>query len=100
MKIRQGDILLIKIKALPKEIEKLTDKVLAYGEATGHSHRFNNPSLVDRYTADGKLYLQVYQPATIIHEEHHEQVILPGVYEQIQEREYDYVEESMRQVVD
>lgn len=97
---RQGDVLIRSIDKLPKEAKKLKDKVMAYGEVTGHTHRFDNPDLVDRYEYNEKLYLQVYQPATIIHEEHGPQVILPGLYEQIQEREYDYYEESLRTVVD
>lgn len=97
---RQGDVLLIKIETLPKGAQKLKDKVLAYGEVTGHSHRFSELKNVDRYELDGKTYLQVYAPTPLIHEEHQQQIILPGTYEQIQEREYSYIDETLRSVID
>lgn len=97
---RHGDVMLRKIKALPKEVKKLKDKTLAYGEVTGHSHRFEDNSNIERYSFDDRLFLQVMKPSTLIHEEHGPQVILPGVYEQIQEREHDYINEQATAVVD
>lgn len=97
---RHGDVLLKQIKELPKDSKKLADKVLAYGEVTGHKHQFGDPSFVDRYRDDKKLYLQVYQPVPLNHEEHNTLIIDPGVYEQITEREYDSFLESIRTVVD
>lgn len=97
---RQGDIRLKPIGKLPENAKKLEDKTLAYGEVTGHSHRFLEPDNVDRYELEGRLYLQVYSPTPLIHEEHNKQIILPGTYEQIAEREHDYIEESARTVID
>ena|SRR5258708_29180588 len=98
--IRQGDVLLKQIKTIPTNAKKLKDKVLAYGEVTGHSHRFEDPENIDRYEYEGKTYLQVYNPTPLIHEEHNPLIIPVGDYEQIQEREYNYIEESMKKVVD
>lgn len=100
MKYRQGDVGLYQVDSLPKGAKKLKDKVLAYGEISGHRHRFANDSNIERYEVDGRLYLQVYQPTPLIHEEHHEQIILPGTYEQIQEREHDYIDETAKTVID
>ncbi len=100
MIVRQGDVLLKQIDKLPEKVKKLEDKVLAYGEITGHSHRLENPENIERYTDGEKLYLQVFQPTPLIHEEHLPQVVLPGVYEQIREREYSYIDQDIRAVVD
>lgn len=97
---RHGDIRLSRIKALPKDVNKLKHKTLAYGEVTGHSHRFADDRFIDRYSDGERTFLKVTRPSTLIHEEHGPQVILPGLYEQIQEREHDYIEESARAVVD
>jgi hypothetical protein len=101
MKIyRHGDVLLKQVAALPNKSKKLADKVLAYGEVTGHKHQFGDSALVDRYQHGEKLYLQVYQPVPLNHEEHNTLIIDPGVYEQITEREYDPFLESIRTVID
>jgi len=97
---RHGDVLIKQIEKLPEHAKKLKDKVLAYGEVTGHSHRFENPDNIDRYELDGRLYLLVYQPTPLIHEEHLPQVILPGIYEQIQEKEWNYIDKEATRVVD
>jgi hypothetical protein len=100
IRIRQGDVLLIKIDRIPENAKKLEDKILAYGEVTGHSHRFSEPKNVDRYQSGNDVYLQVYSPTPLIHEEHNQHIILPGAYRQIQEREHNYIEESSKAVID
>ena len=76
--IRQGDVLLVRVKAIPKDAvaqEPTGNKViLAFGEVTGHHHRFE---FVDRsdgvklYKTDGGVrYLDVPAPADLLHEEH------------------------------
>lgn len=100
VRMRQGDVLLVKIGKLPDGVTILKDKTLAYGEVTGHSHRFTQPENIERYELDGKLYLQVFQPTPLIHEEHQQQIILSGMYEQIQEREWNYIDEEMAKVID
>ncbi len=98
---RQGDVMLKPVSDLPKDKTVLEDKVLAYGEMTGHSHRFADPSFIERYQgSDGLLYLEVLQDAELIHEEHHHQIIEKGIYQQIQEREFDYYDEALKKVVD
>lgn len=98
---RQGDVLIRQIAALPKGLKKAKDKTLALGEATGHSHRFADSSLVEVFLAsDGMKYLQVLSSAPLIHEEHREIVILPGTYKVEIEREYDYADLEIKKVVD
>lgn len=101
MKIyRHGDVLLKETARIPKGAKPLKDKVLAYGEVTGHSHRFENPGEIERYQFEDRLFLSVLKPSKLVHEEHKPLLIDGGMYEQIQEREYDYAEEEMRAVVD
>lgn len=97
---RQGDVLLKPVKNIPLQAKKMEDKTLQYGEVTGHSHRFDHSENIDRFNFGERVFLQVREASTLIHEEHGPQVISPGVYEQIQEREWDYIEEDMRRVVD
>ena len=100
MIIRQGDVLLRKIKELPKGI-KVKDKILALGEGTGHSHRFDasNPNAIVFIDTDGKQYVQLVETSELIHEEHENVMIPEGNYEVIQQREYDVLQ-GIRQVMD
>lgn len=100
MKYRQGDVGIYEVSSIPKGAIKIKDKTLAYGEFTGHSHRFEHPEFIERYEYEGKKYLQVIQADTLYHEEHNPIIIEPGMYEQIEEREYDPFVESTRTVLD
>jgi hypothetical protein len=100
MNYRHGDVALKRIKKLPKGIKELKDKTLAYGEFTGHSHRFADPKNIKRYVDGDRTYLEVLVATPLIHEEHNKIIIEPGMYEQIQEREYDPFLESIRTVID
>lgn len=98
-KHRHGDVGLYQVSSLPKGLKKEKGSVLALGEVTGHSHRFVAGDY--QFWTDGqKRYIEVLTQAQITHEEHGPQTVLPGVYEQIQEREHDYIEESARAVID
>ena len=98
---RQGDFLFKGIAKLPNNLKKQNNKIVGYGEMTGHTHRFEGNQVVDILLAnDGLRYLNVLEPATIIHEEHDPIIILPGSYEIINEREYNYADKEMQKVVD
>lgn len=88
--IRQGDILLSPISELPKGL-KLKDKVLALGEATGHSHRFedDDDTVLVHVNSGGKQYVEVLKPTTLKHQEHGDIPVLEGLYELRQQREFD-----------
>lgn len=99
---RHGDLLIRQIEELPKGLKKAQDKTLAYGEVTGHSHRFEDLSTVEVFLVNGELkkYLQVNMPSPLIHEEHKRIIIEPGMYEIINEREYSYEDAALKKVVD
>jgi len=76
--IRQGDVALVSVRAIPKEAIEQPQKgdklILALGEATGHHHRFEflaKDYNVKLYVAHGGArYLEVLAPADLLHEEH------------------------------
>lgn len=98
---RNGDFCFRGIETLPKKLIKQKDKVVGWGEVTGHSHRFSVDAPVTLFLADDKKrYMEVLSPSIISHEEHHPLTILPGKYEIISEKEYSYEDHDARLVVD
>lgn len=94
--MRQGDVLLHPIAALPENVRRRDDAdvVLAHGEVTGHAHRVapkDRASVVFYDRAESSApeviyYLEVMAPAEIEHEEHgtHDRstrTANPGIYE-------------------
>lgn len=102
---RQGDVLIVPIKLLPKNLEPVAREqgrvVLAHGDVTGHAHAikdqkaalFRDPKLTAIFmnvSADG--------PVALEHEEHATIHIPPGNYQVIRQREYS--PEAIRNVAD
>lgn len=104
--IRQGDVLVRRVKALPKNIQPVAAEngriVLAHGEATGHHHSFALSERVALFREDGSgggLFLSIAGvPAALEHQEHTALVLEPGHYEVRRQREYS--PEAIRQVAD
>lgn len=97
---RHGDILFKQIDNLPKSLVKKADRIVAYGEATGHKHQFLDEG-VSVWLLNGEIsHITADAIAPITHEEHKRIDILPGNYEIIHEREYDYFEEEISKVID
>lgn len=106
--VRQGDILLVPKKLtgknkvdsneILKEIGK-NEKILAYGEKTGHSHTLRGD--VTFYDGGNGLTLcQVgIEGAILVHQEHDHINIEEGDYIVVTQREYDLVE-GIRMVSD
>lgn len=95
----QGDIRLDPVLEIPKTAKKIKTKVVAYGEVTGHHHRFENEG-VDLYQDGKDMYLQVSVQSPFIHEEHKRKIIEPGLYKIENETEFDYFEADLKKVVD
>jgi hypothetical protein len=98
-RFRHGDVLLKEVRILPPNVQRAAKKPLAVGEATGHSHRFEDGKY-RFWTSGEKRFVEVLAPSSLVHEEHARLVIPPGVYEQLQEREYDYQVADDRPVYD
>lgn len=88
MKVRQGDLLIVKVEELPENCALQNHRVLAEGEATGHMHELDSGEL---YEKSGTLYFRVPedQKTTLTHQEHGPITFEPGVYKVIRQREYE-----------
>lgn len=88
--IRQGDVLLIEVSAIPKTAKDVTpeaDVILAYGEVTGHAHRIVQTKAKPKvrvWDARGERFIQrVEAQALISHEEHAAVALTARVYQQV-----------------
>ena len=89
MLFRHGDVLIQKIRSIPKGAEKQPHVTLAHGEVTGHSHRIKERTNAVLFRDDGEVFLQILnEPATLIHEEHAPIPIPKGKYRVWRQREY------------
>jgi len=99
--IRQGDVLLIPIKAIPTDAQAVArDRgrvILAYGEVTGHAHAIMEPT-VTKLAHGIAEYLDAPQGATLLHEEHETIEVPAGTYCIVHQREY--TPEQIRRVAD
>lgn len=103
--IRQGDVLLIPVRAIPAKatpVQRDNGRViLAYGEVTGHAHAvadtLQDPACELLATGDST-YLRVDRISQLVHEEHSALALEPGAYRVIRQREYS--PEEIRNVAD
>lgn len=115
---RQGDVLLIPVSEIPEGFKSRKDKkvILAYGEVSGHHHRFDCGTVTafykegDDFTMAGGTALRgsrtdvefISVPsagASLVHEEHDAISVGEGSYKIIRQREYDMME-GVRRVAD
>jgi hypothetical protein len=96
---RQGDVLILSAKTIPKTAKKQDRCILALGEATGHAHQIKEEAFLWVDT-DGSKYVEVFgSEATVQHEEHGPIVLAgPAIYRVVQQREY--TPEEIRNVAD
>jgi hypothetical protein len=103
---QQGDVLFRKLDKLPegniKPVAKINNKiVIAHGES-GHSHVLD---VVDDDEAElveigERMLLTLDKPATVVHEEHGPIKLDTGIWEVGRVREYDYMAQMARNVMD
>ena len=85
---RQGDVLIVDA-TLPEGLNRRNDLVVAYGEATGHAHRFTDESAVALYDApDGDMFADIREKTALVHDEHDSITLAPGTYRIRRQREY------------
>jgi len=96
---RHGEILLLKIKSLPKGLKEKKSNVLMSG-SHGNSHSFTNGKLYLKEDGQTFGYL-VAKGTTLLHPEHGEDgkaKIADGVYQLI--KQVEYTPEGFKPVVD
>lgn len=94
---RQGDVLISRICSAPKaDVHPVQPEngrlILAYGEATGHSHSIpaTHGSMTRR---DDVLFLTIDQLTEVTHQEHAPITLEPGVYAVERQREWSDAQE-------
>jgi hypothetical protein len=100
-KVRQGDVMIRSIRAIPNGERKVRkDGALAYGEVTGHSHKVADLAGAEVFDCGTGLYVTVTAEGgiSIVHEEHGTVALPKGDYEITIQREY--TPEAIRNVVD
>lgn len=96
---RQGDVLLVQVKAYPEKAVKLDHATVALGEATGHHHTFTKN--VELMELDEQVWVVADESAPLTHQEHATILVAPGIYEVRIQREYEPQEaQGFRNVLD
>jgi hypothetical protein len=98
---RQGDVLIERIASIPKTATKQKAEngriILAHGEATGHHHSLDIDS-ADWWKSGTDQFLNVTNPAKVVHQEHGAIELPRGKYRVLRQREYS--PEAIRNVAD
>lgn len=114
VKYQQGDVILTKIEKMSPTCNKsykMTKEngykvTLAFGEGTGHHHRFQYDELstVVGYSykwQDMPLCIKVSGSESVLqHEEHNPITVAPGLYQISQVNEFDHIGGAVRKVID
>ena len=99
--VQHGDVTIKPIDKIPSDAKRTEQRVLAFGEVTGHAHRLLDDADVEVYEREGTLFLRVGpEGAGVTHEEHGVGLIEPGAYQVGRVREYDHFAEEAREVRD
>lgn len=102
MQVRQGDVLLEVVSAVPAGAKIVAPKngkhVLAEGEATGHAHTVE-AEYGTLYEKDGVLYLNLDTEAPMRHQEHAPITLPKGIVRKVPQMEWADSMEP-RQVLD
>jgi hypothetical protein len=101
--IRQGDVCLVRVKAIPADAveQKIEGRiVLQHGEVTGHAHAFyDDTQNIKLYVAHGGArYLDVSAPSDLLHEEHSTARVPAGKW--LLPSQVEYTPQELRRVAD
>ena len=102
---RQGDVLIVPVKSIPKTAELVARDsgriVLAHGEVTGHAHAIkDNRAALFRDPKLAAIFMHISgdTPVALEHDEHDTIELPPGNYRVI--RQVEYTPEAIRNVAD
>ena len=99
MMYRHGDVIVMPVDSIPADAVRRPSVVLARGEATGHSHRIQDPASAELFEAGGEGYLRVSaESASLVHDEHAPIALPRGLYRFWMQREYSPKE--IRRIID
>lgn len=86
-----------------KEIKHKGTFTVAEGEHTGHHHVISVEKPEDMkmfQKPNGQYVIELFGTGTLVHPEHKPLKLEPGIYEQKQEREFDYFQNEITRVAD
>lgn len=106
---RQGDVLLYPIDMIPKGLSEDQSGIVAYGEMTGHNHRFTGKT-VQVYKSDSPqtlslasgeykadTFVDVKGESEIVHQEHNTLTIPEGKYAVVIEQSFQpFLQEAQK----
>lgn len=106
----QGDVGIMKVDGLPSNavLQKDHNKIIAYGEATNHAHRFLDTNFapdpnvhvhIAEIEGTNIVFLDIKKDTTLYHEEHGPIRFREGLYRYLGQYEYTY-EGEFRKVAD
>jgi len=91
--IRQGDVMLVPIAAIPEKVRPAAPEngryIIAHGEVTGHHHSFRMTDTITMFREDGSgggLFLNATAPAALEHQEHTTLNLEPGAWKVVRQR--------------
>ncbi len=94
----QGDIIFVPFNGTVTG-EKQTKVTVGWGEVTGHTHDVHCDDMRVEKTPEGFI-LVLGSEGRVTHQEHKDIVLAPGTYLVKHEREMDWMQKTVRQVVD
>ena len=104
---RQGDVLIVATNTIPENTQPVEREngrvVLAHGEATGHAHVIDDPTVLFLESDLGELadrFLRVEQECVVTHDEHDAITLPPGSYVVRRQREYPSADMPPMQIAD
>lgn len=97
--IQQGDVLIFSGATIPKKAKRLEGRTLREGEHTGHAHVAVADDVM-LFIQDGALFMSAPSGTEIVHEEHNPVIVPPGNYRIGAVREFDYLANMSRAVMD
>lgn len=107
--LRQGDLLFFSVADLPRDAKPRENEhgIIQRGEASGHSHRLATVESATIYEnkiswRETDIYVRVgVAPVEVVHQEH-KPITLPAntTFKVNRAREYDYLEDAARVVLD
>lgn len=96
---RHGDVIIVPGDSIPAQAIQRPAPILARGEATGHSHRIEDPRTAEVFDFEGVGYLRVLaDEAKLVHNEHRTITLPRGIFRFWMQREYSPKE--IRRIVD
>jgi len=98
--MRQGDVLILPVKSIPKSLVKTEKVTLALGEATGHHHTIfaGAVGFAENTSALSDYFEVTTKTADLTHQDHTTITIPKGKYRKVIQSEY--IEQDNRKVVD